>query len=202
MRALAATAGAVLSRDFGGGGGPVVRWLGGSLTAPHMDPERVQAFFGYRHQFPGIDNLRHIARVGVPVDVRLGGNLTKELTYGNHSSAQKFHVAVWEEAVDDVASGRAIDFPKERHRHRDPCPTARKRCTILSVRRSDAFPKALFASITYRRRCVRNTNTAPTLWSRDTCAVPPTKPKWSLWEKLRTPLLLSPAISAGGPPPQ
>ena len=49
-----------------------------------MDPERVQAFFGDKHQFPGIDNLRHIARVVVPVDVRPGGNLTKELTYENH----------------------------------------------------------------------------------------------------------------------
>ena len=118
MRALATTAGAVLSRvSVGGGGegaGQVVRWLGGSLTAPHMDPERVQAFFGDRHQFPGIDNLRHIARVGVPVDARPGGNLTKELTYGNQSSAQRFHVAVWEMAVADVASGRAIVFPKEK----------------------------------------------------------------------------------------
>ena len=47
-----------------------------------MDPERVQAFVGDRHQFPGIDNLRHIARVGVPVDVRPGGDVTKEPTYG------------------------------------------------------------------------------------------------------------------------
>ena len=117
MRALATTAGAVLSRVSGGRGEErgrqAVRWLGGSLTAPHMKLERVQAFFGDRHQFPGIYSLRHIVPVGVPVDVRPGGNLTKELTYGKHSSAQKFQVAVWEKAVGDVASGRAIVFPKE-----------------------------------------------------------------------------------------
>ena len=78
-----------------------------------MDPERVQASFGDRHPFSGIDNLRHIARVGVPVDVRPGGNLTKEFTYGNHFSAQNFHVAVWDKAVADVASDCAIVLPKE-----------------------------------------------------------------------------------------
>ena len=78
-----------------------MRLLGGSLTASHMYPGRVQAFFGDKHQLPGIDNLRP------------GGNLTKELIYENNSSAQKFHVAVWEKAVADVASGRAIVFPKE-----------------------------------------------------------------------------------------
>ena len=96
-----------------GGGGEVVRCLGESLTAPHMDPEHVQAFFEDLHQFPGIYNLRHIARVGVSVDVRPDGDLTKELTYGNRSSAQKFHVAAWEKEVAGVASGRAIVFPKE-----------------------------------------------------------------------------------------
>ena len=42
-----------------------------------------------------------------------GRNLTKGLTYGNHTSAQKFQVAVWENAVADVARGCAIVFPKE-----------------------------------------------------------------------------------------
>ena len=76
------------------GVGQVVRWLERPLTEPYMDPERVQAFFVDRHQFPGIDNLRHIARAGVPVDVRPGGNITKELIHENNSSAQKFHVRV------------------------------------------------------------------------------------------------------------
>ena len=93
-----------------------MQWLGGSLTLPHMDREGVQAFFEDKHRFPGIDDLRHIARVGVPVDVRPGGNLTKEPTYENISSAQEFRVAVWEKAVADVASGRAIVFPKEQAR--------------------------------------------------------------------------------------
>ena len=73
----------------------------------------MQAFFRDKHQYPGIDNSRHVARVGMPVNVQPGGNLMKELTYGNHSSAQNFNVAVWEKAVEDVASGRAKFFPKE-----------------------------------------------------------------------------------------
>ena len=95
----------------GGGAGGALVWV--SLTAPHTDPELVQAFFGYKHQLPRIDNMRHIARSGVPDDVRPGGSLTKELTFENHSSAQTLHVAVWEKAAADVAGGQAIFFPKE-----------------------------------------------------------------------------------------
>ena len=91
----------------------MVRWLGGSLTAPDMNPERVDAFFGDKHRFPIIDQLKHIARVGVPVDVLPSGDLTKESAYENHSSAEKCNEEEWEKAAADVACGRAIGFPKE-----------------------------------------------------------------------------------------
>ena len=55
----------------------------------------VEAFFGDKHRFPRIDQSKHIARVGVPVNVLPGGDLTKELEYENHSSAEKFHEEVW-----------------------------------------------------------------------------------------------------------
>ena len=112
MRVLVTTAGDVSSR-ISGGVGHVVRWLGGPLIAPHMDPERVEGFFGDKHSVPGIEQLKHIARVGVPVDVLLGGDLVKELEYGNHWSANKFGEAVWEMAVADVARGRTTVFPNE-----------------------------------------------------------------------------------------
>ena len=100
-------------RRGGKGVGQVVRWLGRSLTTRHMDPERVQAFFGDRHQFPGIYDLRHIARVGVSVDVRPGVDVTKELTHGNHSSAQKLHVAVWETPLQTLRGAVLLFvFPK------------------------------------------------------------------------------------------
>ena len=73
----------------------------------------MEAFFGDKHSFPGIDNLKHIARVGVPVDVLSGGDLAKELAYENHSSAETNVGAVWDMAVAAVAGGRAIGFPKE-----------------------------------------------------------------------------------------
>ena len=46
-----------------------------------MNPERVEAFFGDKHRFPRIDRLKHIARVGVPVDMLPGGDLTEELEH-------------------------------------------------------------------------------------------------------------------------
>ena len=88
--------------------------MGRQLTAPNMDPARVEAFFGDKHSFPGIEMLKQIARVGVPVDVLPGGDLAKELEYGNHSRANNFGVAAWEKAVADVACGRAIVFPRSR----------------------------------------------------------------------------------------
>lgn len=95
------------------GGWQVVRGLDRSLTAPCIDPERVEALFGNKHNFPGIDHLKHIARIGVPVDVLPGGDLTKELEYGNHPSAIDVDETGWEQVVADVAGGRAIGFPKE-----------------------------------------------------------------------------------------
>ncbi|CAN0584222.1 unnamed protein product, partial [Laminaria digitata] len=55
--------------------------------------------------------LEQIARVGVPVDVGPGGNLERELAYGNHSSAGKHATEVWEKAVGDVRMGRAMVIP-------------------------------------------------------------------------------------------
>lgn len=84
-----------------------MRWLSGSLAAPDMNLERVGSFFGDKHQFPGIDHLRRIAHVEVPVNVRPAGDLAKELAYENYPSAGR------EKAVADVAGGRTIGFSKE-----------------------------------------------------------------------------------------
>ena len=78
-----------------------------------MNPEQVEAFFTDMHSFPGINTLKPIALIGVPVDVLPGGDLAKELAYENHSSAENIVEAVWDKAVVDVAGGRAIGFPEE-----------------------------------------------------------------------------------------
>ena len=52
-----------------------------------------------------------ISRVGGPGDLGPGGNLERELAYGNHSSADKYASEVWEKVVGDVKTGRAIVFP-------------------------------------------------------------------------------------------
>jgi len=90
-----------------------------------MNSERVEAFFGDKHQFPEIDKLRLIARVGVPVDIGPVGDFTQELAYGNHSNAQKFGDTEWEKEVADVVGGGAIVFKNnnKQRRFRDcGCP--------------------------------------------------------------------------------
>ena len=90
-----------------------------------MDPERVQAFFGDKHQFTEIDKLRDIARVRVPVDAWPGGDLTQQLSYGNHSSAHKVSDAVWEQKRRRTwrATGRLVSQICKQSRYRDcGCP--------------------------------------------------------------------------------
>ena len=65
------------------------------MTAPRMNPERVQPFVGEWCQVLEVDHLRHKARVGVPVDVQPGEDLAKEIAYENHSSTKNVHEAVW-----------------------------------------------------------------------------------------------------------
>ena len=47
----------------------------------------------------------------MPLDVGPGGNLERELAYGNHNSARKHVADVWENAVGDVKKGGAIVMP-------------------------------------------------------------------------------------------
>ena len=100
----------------GGGRGvvaEVVGRLGEALQAPHMDPQRVEEFFGERHGYPEAERLGQIAREGVPLSsVGPGGDLDKELEYGNHRSADMEGGVVWEKLVQDVASGKALVLPR------------------------------------------------------------------------------------------
>ena len=49
---------------------------------------------------------------GVPVDVKPGGDLHAELSYGNHRSAGSHCDAIYEELVYDVIHGRALVFDR------------------------------------------------------------------------------------------
>eukprot|EP00752_Nemacystus_decipiens_P007888 g7048.t1 len=78
-----------------------------------MDASRVGEFFGGRHGYPEWERLVEIAEVGVPLSsVRSGGDLERELEYGNHRSAAEEEPAVWEKVLRDVATGKALVFPK------------------------------------------------------------------------------------------
>ena len=92
----------------GGDVGKVVWAFGGELLDPHIDVERVKKFFGQQHK---VDHFARLEQNRWLVDVGPGGNLARELTYGNHSSARKHVTDVWENAVGDVKKGRAIVMP-------------------------------------------------------------------------------------------
>ena len=49
--------------------------------------------------------------MGVPVDVGPGGDLEREMAYGNQSSADKHASEVWEKAVGVVKTRTAIVVP-------------------------------------------------------------------------------------------
>lgn len=54
-----------------------------------------------------------IAEGGVPVAVGPGGNLGKEIEYGNHASAKKWRGTVWKKLVEDVVAEKVLVFRKE-----------------------------------------------------------------------------------------
>ena len=86
----------------------MVRELRGELLTPNIDVGRVTNLLGEQHNIDQFALLEHIARVGAPVDVGPGGNLDRELACGNNNSADKHANEVWEKAVGDVTTGRAI----------------------------------------------------------------------------------------------
>lgn len=61
LRSLAGSDARILSRK-GGDLGVVVRALGQSLVAPHMESGRIREFFGEKHEFPELVELLQIAR--------------------------------------------------------------------------------------------------------------------------------------------
>ena len=73
---IAATAGTPLSQE-GGQIGRVVREVGGTLRATHMDGDRIRAYFGRRRKVASAEALEKIAREGVPAEVGAGGNFTE-----------------------------------------------------------------------------------------------------------------------------
>ena len=98
LRSIAATAGTMLSQE-GGQVGRVVREVGGTLRATHMDGDRIGAYFGRRRKVESAGALEEIAREGVPAEVRAGGNLESELAYENHRSAIKHRGEVLKKAA-------------------------------------------------------------------------------------------------------
>ena len=86
LRGIAATAGTRLSQE-GGQIGRVVREVGGTLLATHMDGDRMRAYFGRRLKVESAGALEEIAREGVPAEVGAGGNLGSELAYGERLQA-------------------------------------------------------------------------------------------------------------------
>ena len=95
VRALITTVGGTFSNvtlESGGGGPPqpgTVPTLKNSLAALHMNADHVVCLFGDRCVFPGIDKTKDTTCVGLPVDARPEGDLTKELAYSSHSSKNK-----------------------------------------------------------------------------------------------------------------
>ena len=94
VRVVAMVRGEILQRE-GGDLAKVVWRRGGKLLAPHIDAERVTRFLGEQHNVDQFELLEQMARLGVPVDVGPGGNLARELAYGNHRSADKHASEVW-----------------------------------------------------------------------------------------------------------
>ena len=54
---------------------------------------------GEKHNIDPVARLGQIERVGGPADILTGSNVEPEVAYGNHSSADKHAIEVWENAM-------------------------------------------------------------------------------------------------------
>ena len=65
-----------------------------------MEASRAEEFFGRQHRYPEWERLVEIAKIGVPLSlIRPGGDLERELEYGNHRSADEEASAVRQKVV-------------------------------------------------------------------------------------------------------
>lgn len=99
----------MLSQREGDVGG-VVEEMGHTLHAPHIDGDRIRAYFRRRHKAESAEVLERIALEGSPTDAWAGGNLKSAQDYGNHRSATKYGGDVLRKAATDMALGRTIVF--------------------------------------------------------------------------------------------
>ena len=104
--------GSRLLRVCRGNVGVLASVIGDKVFSPHVHVECVEAWFGGVKHFPEIAALLTALSPGVPVDVKPGGDLHAELSYGNHRSAGSHCDAIYEELVYDVIHGRALVFDR------------------------------------------------------------------------------------------
>lgn len=69
---------------------------------------------GYARTLKGAEVLEKIAREGVLAKIQTGGNLDRELAYGNHRNAAGYWREVATKATADVSCGRATISPVTR----------------------------------------------------------------------------------------
>lgn len=75
-----------------------------------MEGGKVRSYFGRRLRVGGAEVLKLITQEEVPAEKQTGGDLERELAYGNHRNV-KYREEVLINATTDIASGRAIVFP-------------------------------------------------------------------------------------------
>ena len=61
--------------------------------------------------------IKQIARVGILVGIRVGGNPERKLAYGNHSNTDKATGEMFNKAIANIANDRAIVFSIDRVRN-------------------------------------------------------------------------------------
>lgn len=88
MLGIAATVSVLLSQKKSDVG-EVVEAIGGTLNTQYMDGDRIGPYVGWRCLVEGTEMLERIARGGNLDEIKTGGDLASELTYGNYKSALK-----------------------------------------------------------------------------------------------------------------
>ena len=104
------TVGGNILQQEGGDLAKVAWGLGGESLALQLDAEWVTRFVGEQNNIDQFALSRAECEGARAGGCRPGGNIERELAYGNRSSADEHASEVWEKAVGDVKTGTAILF--------------------------------------------------------------------------------------------
>jgi hypothetical protein len=91
----------------------VIHAIGGTLLAPHLNTDIIARHFSRGNGFDDLNLLKEMSQRGLNIAVQFGGNLPREIEFGNYASTVMHDEAFRKKVIDDIKSGKAVAVTKQ-----------------------------------------------------------------------------------------